>query len=54
LTLLNRWLYITQVTLYVNDTIGDCFIGQFRQVTILYSDLIKQGSLYDYYYANTT
>ena len=46
LTLLNRWLYITQVTLYVNDTFGDCFNGQFRQVTTLYSDLITQVSLY--------
>ena len=38
--------YITQVTLYVNDTFGDYFNGQFRQVTILYSDLIRQVSLY--------
>jgi len=32
--------------MYVNDTFGDYFNGQFRQVTILYSDLIRQVSLY--------
>ena len=32
--------------MHVNDTYGDCFNGQFRQVTILYSDLIRQVSLY--------
>ena len=47
LILLNR-CYITQVTLYVNDTFGDYFDGQFRQVAILiYSDLIRQVSLYN-------
>jgi len=48
LTLLNSG-YITQVTLYVNDTFGDYFNGQFRQVTTLYSDLIRQVSLYNHY-----
>jgi len=37
--------------LYVNDTFGDCFNGQFRQVTILYSDLIRQVP-YTYPYHN--
>ena len=32
--------------MHVHDTYGDCFNGQFRQVTILYSDLIRQVSLY--------
>ena len=49
LTLLNS-VYITQVTLYVNDTFADCFNGQFRQVTTLYSDLIRQVSLYSHYH----
>ena len=37
---------IRQITLYTNDTVRDFYNGQFRQVTLLYSDLIRQVSLY--------
>jgi len=35
-----------QFTLYTNDTFGNCYNDQFRQVTLLFSDLIRQVSLY--------
>ena len=32
--------------MYTNDIFGDYYIGQFRRVTLLYSNLIRQVSLF--------
>jgi len=39
------WAGLYTITLYTNDTFGDYCNAQFRQVTLLYSDLIGQVSL---------